>query len=155
MTDQLSAQNHRCAPTTLASSEVVNCRSAPRRDCQRGSAVTEFVFVVPLVLLVFAAVCQVALAGYVRSTLIACAAEGAAAGAAHGSNRATAVAATKQAARDSVAGGAIKSVTAQQVVVDGVQTMQVTVRARLPLFGLLGPTALDVSAHSLQEGANW
>jgi hypothetical protein len=121
----------------------------------RGSAVTEFILVVPLVLLVFAAVCQVALAGYVRATLVACAAEGAAAGAAHGANRAAAVAATKRAAEDSIAASAVRNVTAKPVVVDGMQTMQVNVRARLPLFGLLGPTSLDVSAHALQEGENW
>ena len=43
---------------------------------QRGSAVVEFVLVAPLVILVFAAVAQICLASYVRSTLIACAAEG-------------------------------------------------------------------------------
>ena len=116
-----------------------------------GSAVVEFVLVVPLVLLIFAAICQIAFASYVRSTLIACAAEGARSGAEFDADRGLAVRQTRVALADSIAADAVDDVTATTSRVEGVPVMAVTVRARLPLFGLLGPTTMQVSGHAVRE----
>ena len=118
---------------------------------QRGSAVVEFVLVAPLVILVFAAVAQVCLAGYVRSTLIACAAEGARAGAQHDAGRFVAIRRTTDALADSAAAGVVEDIGVERSQVRGVSTVAVTITARLPLFGLLGPTSLHVTGHALSE----
>ena len=85
-----------------------------------GSAVVEFVLVVPLVLLIFAAICQIAFASYVRSTLIACAAEGARSGAEFDADRGLAVRQTRVALADSIAADAVDDVTATTSRVEGV-----------------------------------
>ncbi len=124
-------------------------RDHSRRD--NGSAVVEFVLVVPLVLLVFAAVCQIAFASYVRSTLVACAAEGARSGAQADGDRAVAVRRTRAALADSIAADAVQDVRATSMRTDGAPVMGVTVTARLPLFGLLGPATMKVTGHALLE----
>lgn len=124
---------------------------AGNRDASRGSAVVEFVLVVPLVLLIFAAVCQIAFASYVRSTLIACAAEGARTGAQFDSDRGLAVRQTRAALSDSIAASAVQDVRATTARTDGIPAMAVTIEARLPLFGLLGPTTMQVTGHALAE----
>lgn len=122
-----------------------------RRRDSRGSAVIEFVLVVPVVLLIFAAVCQIAFASYVRSTLIACAAEGARSGAQFGADRSLAVRQTRAALADSIAAGAVQDVHATTQRAEGAPVIAVTIQARLPLFGLLGPTTMQVTGHALQE----
>ena len=118
---------------------------------QRGSAVVEFVLVAPLVILVFAAVAQICLASYVRSTLIACAAEWARAGAEQDADRFVAVNRTKNALSDSIAGGTVEHIDVGRSRGQGAETVAVTITARLPLFGLLGPTTLTVTGHALSE----
>ncbi len=120
----------------------------------RGSAIVEFVLVAPLVMLVFAAVCQLALASYVRSTLIACAAEGARAGAQFDADRKVAVRRTEAAIATSIAADTVTKIDATSRRTQGAPVMAVTITARLPLFGLLGPTSLSVTGHSLQEAGD-
>lgn len=117
----------------------------------RGSAVVEFVLVAPLVLFLFAAIAQISFVSYVRSTLIACAAEGARAGALSDAASTTAKRRTKVALGDSVVSGLVRSIDVAPERKDGIDTVAVTVTARLPLVGLLGPTTLRVTGHSLQE----
>ncbi len=117
---------------------------------ERGSAVVEFAVVVPLLVLVALAVVQVGLALHVRSTLQSAAAEGARVAAVSGPD--TGVARTRSALASSLAAGVVEEVTASRITVRGVATVVVVVRARLPLVGLLGPTALVVQGHALVEG---
>ena len=116
----------------------------------RGSAVVEFAVVVPLLVLVVLAVVQVGLALHVRATIQSAAAEGARVAAI--SRTATGVARTRAVLATSIADGVVEDVTASSVTVRGVATVVVVVHARLPLVGLLGPTALVVQGHALLEG---
>jgi Flp pilus assembly protein TadG len=121
----------------------------PRED---GSAIVEFVVVVPLLLLLVLAVVQVGLALLVRSTLVSAAAEGARVAAVAGGDPATGVRRTRSALATSLADGVVESVSARTVSVSGVSAVDVEVRARLPLVGLLGPSALVVHGHAIAEG---
>jgi Flp pilus assembly protein TadG len=117
----------------------------------RGSAPVEFVFVAPLVLLIFAAIVQIALAMHVRSTLVASAAEGARAGAEYGSDPRVAIERTRAAVATSIADGVVQDISVRHERNAGVPVVAVTIRAKLPLFGLLGPSTLVVTGHALDE----
>lgn len=117
-----------------------------------GSAPVEFVLVAPLVMLIFAAVLQLGLAAHVRSTLVAAAAEGARAGAEAGAPPGAAVSRTKAAVADSLADGVVEDIDVTTRREGGVPLVAVTIRARLPLFGLLGPSSLEVNGRALREG---
>lgn len=119
---------------------------------ERGSAVVEFVVVVPLLVLLVLAVVQIALALHVRSTLVSAAAEGARVAAVSGSDPAVGVRRTRTALAATVADGVVESVSARAVRISGVATVEVEVRARLPVVGLLGPSALVVRGHAISEG---
>jgi hypothetical protein len=103
-----------------------------------------------LVMLVLA-VAQVTLALYVRSTIASAAAEGARIAATSPDARAVGVRRTRDVLGATLADGIIESVTARPARVRGVDTIEVVVRARLPLVGLLGPSLLVVRGHALQE----
>lgn len=127
----------------------MSIRSWLRED--RGSAVVEFALVSPLLLLVALAVLQVTLALHVRSTLTAAAAEGARAGALAGSGLAVAESRTRDVLDDALGGDAAQAVDASRTTLDGVDVVRVRITARLPLLGTLGPTALTVEGHAIEE----
>lgn len=116
-----------------------------------GSAAVEFVLVTPLVLLLFAAIVQVGLVGYLRTTLIAAAADGARAGALAGAPSGSAIRRTHAALEDSLAEGIVTQVDEERDRQGEVATVVVTVHARLPLIGLMGPETLTVCGRALQE----
>lgn len=120
-----------------------------RRD--DGSAVVEFVVVVPLLVLLLLAVVQVGLALHVRSTLMSAAAEGARVAAVAGGDNGVAVRRTREALEATLADGVVESVTSRRRTVSGVASIELEIRARLPLVGLLGPTALVVQGHAVAE----
>jgi Flp pilus assembly protein TadG len=124
-------------------------RNRSRGD--NGSAAIEFVVVVPLLLVVVLAVAQVTLALYVRSTITSAAAEGARVAATSPGAGAVGVRRTREVLGATLADGVIESVTARPVRIRGVDTVEVVVRARLPLVGLLGPSLLVVRGHALRE----
>jgi Flp pilus assembly protein TadG len=107
--------------------------------------------VVPLLVLVVLAVVQVGLALHVRATIASAAAEGARVAAVSGADTAAGVARTRSVLATSLADGVVESVTAARSGVRGVATVDIEVRARLPLLGLLGPTVLVVHGHALVE----
>ena len=121
-----------------------------RRDA-RGSAVLEFAVVVPMLMLVVLGVLQVGLALHVRSTITSAAAEGARVAAVSGGDTAAGVRRTRQALSATLAEGVVDSVVARRTASGGVATVDVEVRARLPLVGLLGPSTLVVHGHALAE----
>jgi Flp pilus assembly protein TadG len=122
-----------------------------RRADDLGSAVVEFVVVVPLLLVVAVTVLQVVLALHVRTTLASAAAEGARVGALAGASTAAARARVDEVLDGTVSAGSVTQVRARRVVVSGVATMETTVSARLPLLGLLGPEMLTVQGHAVLE----
>ena len=103
-----------------------------------------------LVLLVLA-IGQVTLALYVRSTIASAAAEGARVAAASPGASAVGVQRTRDVLGTTLADGVVESVTARPSRTGGVDTVEVVVRARLPLIGLLGPSLLVVHGHALAE----
>ena len=125
-------------------------RRPTRRD-DRGSAVLDVALVAPLLLLVALGVVQVGLAVYVRSTLASAAAEGARVSAVSGGDAAIGERRTRSALDATIADGVVESVVARRTLVGGMPVVDVEVRARLPLVGLLGPSSLVVHGHALAE----
>jgi Flp pilus assembly protein TadG len=122
-----------------------------RPELDEGSAIVEFVVVVPVLLLVVLAVVQIGLALHVRATLASAAAEGARVAAVYGGDGAAGVRRTRDILATTVAGDVVESVTARPVSAGGLTTVDVVVQARLPLVGLLGPEVLVVHGHALVE----
>lgn len=113
----------------------------------------EFVLVSVLLVTLFLAVVQLALALHVRNTLVAAAAEGARYGANADRDSADAVSRTREVIATSLSPSFAGDVTAGYEDVGGVPTVVVEVRTTLPLVGWLGPDrALVVRGHALDEG---
>lgn len=125
----------------------------PARDgSDTGSAVVGFALVAGLTTLLFAAVLQLALALHVRTTLVDCAAEGARHGALADRTPADGAARARELIALSLAPGFAEDVTAERATVDGLEVVRVTVRAPLPVLGLLGPgDVVEVDGHALAE----
>ena len=122
---------------------------ASSRD--EGSAVVEFAVVVPLLVLLLLAVVQVGLALHVRSTLQSAAAEGARVASVSGGDPVLARQRIEQSLASSFADGVVESVSVRRARASGLATTEVEIRARLPLIGLLGPAALVVAGHAMDE----
>jgi len=116
-----------------------------------GSAVVEFVVVVPMLALLVLGVVQVGLALHVRSTIASAAAEGARVAAVSGGDTVAGELRARAALAGSLADGVVERVVVTRSTSGGVATLDVLVRARLPLVGLLGPSALEVHGHALAE----
>jgi Flp pilus assembly protein TadG len=122
------------------------------RGDDRGSAVVEFTLVGVLLTILFLGVVQLGLALFVRNTLVASAAEGARYAARADRDPADGVDATKELIRSSMADSFAGDVRGGFEDVDGVPTVYIEVRARLPLVGLLGPSrGIVVRGHALEE----
>src|SRR3954470_2562012 len=123
-----------------------------RAHAEEGAAVVDFTLVGVLLTVLFLALLQLGLALHVRNTLTAAAAEGARYGANADRGPADGAAITRRMIRDSLADSSAGDVTAGTERVDGVPTVVVRVRARLPVIGLLGPArAISVQGHALDE----
>jgi len=117
-----------------------------------GSAPAEFALVGALLVLVFLALVQLALAVHVRDTLVASAAEGARVAAQADRSLDDGVRRTRELIGEALSPAYAKRVTARRVLVDGAAVVEVEVRAPLPLVGLAGPAGdLVVDAHALLE----
>jgi len=122
------------------------------RSRDAGSAPAEFALVGGLLVLVFLAVVQLAVAIHVRNTLVASAADGARVGAQAGRTLAAAEARTRELVRRSLTPSYPTDVSARRVLVGGVAMVEVEIAAPLPVIGLLGPGSnLDVTAHAVVE----
>ena len=120
----------------------------PRDD--RGSAVVEFVFVAPLVVLLALAVLQVALLVHTRAILTAAAADGARAAALAGNDSAAGARRTELMLGRNV-GALAHRVSAHRDVIDGLDVMTVRIDAEVGLIGILGWTDMSVEGHALVE----
>lgn len=127
----------------------------PRSRVERGeagAAVVDFVLVslvlVPLVL----GLVQVGLVLHVRNTLAAAATEAARYGATVDRGPQDAAQRARQQIGQVLAGRFADGVSARTARVDGVETVLVRVRARVPALGLWGPAVeLDVEGHAVEE----
>jgi len=121
-------------------------------DRESGSAVADFAMVSGLLSLLFAAVFQLGLALHIRNTLISCASEGARYGARANATPQDGVARASQLIRASLSDRFAGNVTATTTTVDGIQVLQVRIRAPLPILGPLGPDrVLSVQARAFSE----
>jgi Flp pilus assembly protein TadG len=105
-----------------------------------GSAIAEFVMVAGLLLFVVLAVLQLAIALYVRNTLIASASEGARFGARADAAPSDGAARTEALITSALSSSFASDVSAQTTTTaTGVRVVVVTVVAPLPLIGPIGP----------------
>lgn len=119
---------------------------------QRGSAVVDIVLVIVVLVPLVLGIIQVALVMHVRNTLAAAAAEGARHAATQGASPSAGVTRTRSQIDDAIAGGFARDIDVRQVVVGGVPTVEVVVRARVPALGLGGPGVdLVVEGHAVAE----
>ncbi|WP_242608082.1 TadE/TadG family type IV pilus assembly protein [Xylanimonas ulmi] len=113
----------------------------------------EFVLVAALVLALFLGVVQVALAQHAHALLIDAAAEGARWAARADRRPEDGVARTRALITRSLSARYADDVAARATTREGMAVVEVTVRAPLPLVGLLGPSGtMVVSGHALVEG---
>lgn len=106
-----------------------------------------------LVTVLFVAIVQLTLVLHVRATLVDCAAQGARYAAAAGREPSDGVGRTVDLASAELSAAYARDVTAGRVEMDGVEVVEVTVRAPLPVLGLVGPTGtLVVRGHAMVEG---
>ena len=107
-----------------------------------------------LLVTLFLAIGQLALALHVRNTLVAAASEGARYGADADRTPEDGAERTRELIRQSLSGAFDDDVSATYAEVDGVPVVTVEVRARLPLVGWLGPArAMVVRGHAYEESA--
>lgn len=122
------------------------------RQHDDGSAAAEFVMVGVLLTITTLAVLQLGLALLVRNTVQDAASEGARYGALMGSSPADAAARTAELIRTAVGPRYAHDVDAAFGTQLGVAAIVVTVRAPLPVLGLLGPVdGIEVSGHAPLE----
>ena len=116
---------------------------------ERGSAVVDFVLVGSLLTVLFLAVIQLTLILHVRNTLVDAAASGARYGTLADRNAADAQERTRSLIGTALNPGFAGEVSTGEVTVQGLRTLEVTVRAPLPVIGLIGPQGmLEVTGHA-------
>ena len=120
---------------------------------ERGSAVVDFVLVGALLTLFFMSIVQLMLVLHVRNTLIDAAASGARYGTLSDRTLMDARARTAELIGDALNNDFARDVTSTEVTIDGLRTLEVTVRAPLPVLGLIGPgKILEVKGHADLRG---
>jgi len=116
---------------------------------ERGSAVVDFVLVGTLLTMFFLAVIQLTLVLHVRNTLIDAAASGARYGTLADRNAGDARERTAELIGLALNAEFARDVTTAEVRYQGIRALEVTVRAPLPVIGLIGPReSLEVKGHA-------
>lgn len=116
---------------------------------EQGSAVVEFVLVGSLLTLFFLAIIQLTLVLHVRNTLIDAAASGARYGTLADRSAADAEERTRSLIQSALNVGFAQQVSTREVTYQGLRTLEVTVRAPMPVIGLIGPRdLLEVKGHA-------
>jgi Flp pilus assembly protein TadG len=114
--------------------------------------VAEFTLVGILLTVLALAVVQLALALHVRNTLLDAAAEGARYAALAGSSTGDGVSRTRDLISAAISSDYARDVVASVSMIGGHPTIEVTVRATLPVIGLLGvERGLEVAGHAVVE----
>lgn len=115
---------------------------------ERGSAVAEFTMVAGLLVVLVLSVMQLSLALHVRATVADAAAEGARHASLVGAGASAGIVRTRELITMAIGSQYAQQVSASTATVDGLQTIEIRVAAPLPVFGLIGPTALEVTGHA-------
>lgn len=119
---------------------------------ESGSAVVEFVLVSALLTVLTLSVIQLALSLHIRNTVMDAAAEGARFASLADTSLGDGVTRTRDLISTALSPGYAADVTASSTSYRGHPSVVVTVRAPLPLFGLIGiDDGLEVSAHAAIE----
>lgn len=124
----------------------------PARRDERGAAVVDFVLVLVVLVPLLLGILQLALVLHVRNTLASAATEGARYAAAQGRGPGDGAARTREQIEGAVSGDFAEDVSVRRVLVGGVWTIEVVVRAKVPALGLGGPgVEVEVAGHAVQE----
>lgn len=116
---------------------------------EQGSAVVDFVLVGGLVTVFFLAIIQLTLVIHVRNTLIDAASSGARYGTLADRTPADASQRTSDLIGTALNAEFARDISTSEARVQGIRTLEVTVRAPLPVIGLIGPgRALEVRGHA-------
>jgi Flp pilus assembly protein TadG len=116
---------------------------------EQGSAVVDFVLVGGLLTMFFLAIIQLTLILHVRNTLIDAAASGARYGTLADRGASDAEERTRGLIGAALNSGFAEHVSTSEATVHGFRTLQVTVRAPMPVIGLIGPREmLEVTGHA-------
>jgi hypothetical protein len=116
---------------------------------ERGAAVVDFVLVGALLAMFFVSIIQLALILHVRNTLIDAAASGARYGTLADRGAEDARRRTGELIGTALNADFARDIQTREVVFQGLRTLEVTVRAPLPVIGLIGPReVLEVSGHA-------
>jgi hypothetical protein len=119
---------------------------------ESGSAVVDFVLVGSLLVFLFLALLQLALALHVRNVLIDSAVLGARFGALSDTDPEAGAERTRSLIAEELSPGYAGQVSARIVELDGVTTVEVEVRAPVPVVGLIGVgRGFTVTGHALAE----
>lgn len=116
---------------------------------ERGSAVVDFVMVGALLTTFFLAIIQLTLVLHVRNTLIDAASSGARYGTLADRTAGDAEERAAMLIRTGLNPDFAQDISTSVVTFEGFQTLQVTVRAPLPVIGFIGPRdMLEVTGHA-------
>ncbi|SDL90541.1 TadE-like protein [Arthrobacter sp. ov407] len=119
------------------------------KDAERGAAVVDFVLIGALLTLLFLAIVQLTLVLHIRNTLIDAAASGARYGTLADRNDGDAKERTVQLITAALNSEFAGDVATSESTYQGIRTLEVTVRAPLPVIGFIGPRALlEVKGHA-------
>ncbi|MGO4582765.1 TadE family protein [Arthrobacter sp. 2RAF6] len=120
---------------------------------EQGSAIVDFVLVGGLLTVFFLAVIQLALVLHVRNTLIDAASSGARYGTLADRTPADARERTADLIGTALNADFAREISTSETSFQGIRTLEVTVRAPLPVIGLIGPgAALEVRGHAATPG---
>ena len=120
---------------------------------ESGAAVVDFVLVGALLTMFFVSIVQLALILHVRNTLIDAAASGARYGTLADRSADDARRRTGELIGTALNADFARDIETREVTFQGLRTLEVTVRAPLPVIGLIGPReGLEVSGHAAITG---
>lgn len=112
----------------------------------------DFVLVMVLLVPIVLGIVQTGLVLHVRNTLTAAASDGARAGARFGSGPEDAAQRTRELITAALADSFADQVSAREITLDGIPTIEVVIAADVPALGLLGPAInLQVDGHAVKE----
>ncbi|RJT82201.1 pilus assembly protein [Arthrobacter cheniae] len=118
-------------------------------DLQRGAAVVDFALIGGLLTVIFIAIIQLTLVLHVRNTLIDAASSGARYGTLADRNPQDAVGRAEELISGSLADSYGSDISVGESTQGGVRTLEVVVRAPLPVIGLIGPAGvMEVRGHA-------
>jgi hypothetical protein len=131
----------------------VTGRPGAAADREDGSAVVDFVLVGGLVTILFVGLLQLALVLHVRNVLVDCATEGARYGALADRDPSTGADRTRELITAELSARYASDVAAARGTEDGLDLVEVRVRAPLPVAGLLGfGRVITATGRAVREG---